>query len=692
MANRLQHALSPYLQQHRDNPVDWWEWGDDAFADAARRDVPVLLSVGYAACHWCHVMAHESFEDATTAREMNEGFVCVKVDREERPDVDAVYMDATQALTGQGGWPMTVFLTPDGRPFYAGTYFPPQPLHGRPSFRQVLAAVGEAWRDRRDEAVRAAGSIAEALAGRNLPQGSPPPDRDDLSRAVRALAAQEDREHGGFGGAPKFPPSAALGWLLRHGATDAETASQATGLAARTLEAMARSGTYDQLAGGFARYAVDAGWVVPHFEKMLYDNAQLARVYLHWWRLTGSATGRRIALETCDWMVAGLGTPEGGFASALDADTEGVEGSTYVWTPEQLVEVLGEDDGRWAADLLGVVPGGTFEHGTSTLRLLRDPWSDGEADGDGDRWEALRARLLAARAGRPAARSRRQGGAGLERAGGGRTGRDRCAARPSRPGRGGAALRRPAGRGAPRRPRSLAPGLPRRHLRLRRCGARGPRRPRGRALRPGRRHGRDLLGHGRSRRPRPGARRVRRRRGPPPRHLAGRGRSPARPGRTSGRPDRQRLPERDVRSRRCARDGSGAHGRDPLARSGRAGRGRRRCRREGGAALRWLGTRGGRGAARRPARGGRRGGAGRPRGRRAARGGARLPVTGTRGRAGRAGADDGLPLLEHRPLVDGVAAAYVCRGFVCERPTTDAAELARSLGATQPSATEVPEE
>ena len=180
MANRLQHALSPYLQQHRDNPVDWWEWGDDAFADAARRDVPVLLSVGYAACHWCHVMAHESFEDAVTAREMNEGFVCVKVDREERPDVDAVYMDATTALTGQGGWPMTVFLTPDGRPFYAGTYFPPQPLHGRPSFRQVLAAVGEAWRERRDEAVRAAGSIADALAGRTLPQGSPPPDRDDL--------------------------------------------------------------------------------------------------------------------------------------------------------------------------------------------------------------------------------------------------------------------------------------------------------------------------------------------------------------------------------------------------------------------------------------------------------------------------------------------------------------------------------
>ena len=397
MANRLQHALSPYLQQHRDNPVDWWEWGDDAFADAARRDVPVLLSVGYAACHWCHVMAHESFEDATTAREMNEGYVCVKVDREERPDVDAVYMDATTALTGQGGWPMTVFLTPDGRPFYAGTYFPPQPLHGRPSFRQVLAAVGEAWRDRRDEAVRAAGSIAEALAGRTLPQGSAPPDRDDLSRAVRALAAQEDREHGGFGGAPKFPPSAALAWLLRHGATDAETASQATGLASRTLEAMARSGTYDQLAGGFARYAVDAGWVVPHFEKMLYDNAQLARVYLHWWRLTGSATGRRIALETCDWMLAGLGTPQGGLASALDADTEGVEGSTYVWTPAQLAEVLGEDDGRWAADLLGVVPGGTFEHGTSTLRLLRDPWSAG----DGERWEGLRARLLEARATRP---------------------------------------------------------------------------------------------------------------------------------------------------------------------------------------------------------------------------------------------------------------------------------------------------
>jgi uncharacterized protein YyaL (SSP411 family) len=397
MANRLAGALSPYLRQHADNPVDWWEWGDEAFDAARERDVPVLLSVGYAACHWCHVMAHESFEDETTAAEMNAGFVNVKVDREERPDVDAVHMDAVQGLTGQGGWPMTVFLTPDGRPFYAGTYFPPQPLHGRPSFRQVLAAVGEAWTQRREEVIGAGERISQSLSTRTLPPGGDPPSADDLARAVRALAGQEDRAHGGFGGAPKFPPSPVLLWLLRHAATDGETAPVARGLAERTLAAMAASGTYDQLAGGFARYAVDAAWVVPHFEKMLYDNAQLARAYLHLWRLTGDATAARVALETCDWMLTDLLTPEGGLASALDADTDGVEGLTYVWTPEQLDDVLGQDQGRWAADLTGVTASGTFEHGTSTVRLLRDPWTAGE----GERWEAARAALLAARRARP---------------------------------------------------------------------------------------------------------------------------------------------------------------------------------------------------------------------------------------------------------------------------------------------------
>jgi uncharacterized protein YyaL (SSP411 family) len=406
MPNRLAGATSPYLLQHADNPVEWWPWDDEAFAEARRRDVPVLLSVGYAACHWCHVMAHESFEDDATAADMNAGFVNVKVDREERPDVDAVYMAATQSLTGHGGWPMTVFCTPDGRPFYAGTYFPPMSVQGMPAFRQVLAAVGEAWRDRRGEVDDAAAHIAEALGRRAVQASGPGPDADLLATAVRSLAAEEDRAHGGFGGAPKFPPSMVCEFLLRHAATDAPTAAEAGQLAARTLRAMAFSGMYDQVAGGFARYAVDAGWVVPHFEKMLYDNALLARVYLHWWRLTSEETGRRVAEETCDWMLGGLLTPHGGLASSLDADTpvpgphgvHGVEGATYVWTPAGLADVLGAEDGAWAADLLGVTSAGTFEHGTSTARLTRDVWADGD---ERRRWQAVRERLREARARRP---------------------------------------------------------------------------------------------------------------------------------------------------------------------------------------------------------------------------------------------------------------------------------------------------
>jgi uncharacterized protein len=418
MPNRLGAATSPYLLQHADNPVDWWEWGDEAFAEARGRDVPVLLSVGYAACHWCHVMAHESFEDAAVAAAMNGGFVNVKVDREERPDVDSVYMAATQALTGQGGWPMTVFLTPQGRPFYAGTYFPPAPRHGMPSFRQVLQAIGEAWRTQREEIEDAGGRISAALAGR-LVSASAAPDDPALTAAVQALAADEDAEHGGFGGAPKFPPSMNLEQLLRHaarrrleagddmGTFEDGSGAVALGVAGRTLHAMARGGMYDQLAGGFARYAVDAGWVVPHFEKMLYDNAQLARVYLHWWRLTGEPAGARIALETCDWMVAALRTPQGGFASSLDADTpvrdadgavHGVEGFTYVWTPAQLLDVLGAQDAAWAGALLKVTPQGTFEHGSSTLQLERDVWFDPQ---ERQRWEQVRAALLAARERRP---------------------------------------------------------------------------------------------------------------------------------------------------------------------------------------------------------------------------------------------------------------------------------------------------
>ena len=385
MPNRLADATSPYLQQHKDNPVEWWPWSPEPFEEARRRDVPVLLSIGYAACHWCHVMAHESFEDAETAAAMNSRFVCIKVDREERPDVDAIYMDATQALTGHGGWPMTCFLTPDGKPFYCGTYFPKQPAHGMPSFVQVLEAVSAAWEGRRDELTTSAGEIVRLLSERSaMPDERTPPDAELLEAAVASLRADFDAVHGGFGGAPKFPPSAVLEFLLRHGSLGALEMVQ------RTCEAMARGGIYDQLGGGFARYSVDNAWVVPHFEKMLYDNAQLARVYAHWWRASGVSLAKRVAIETLEFMLAELRTAEGGFASALDADAAGVEGSTYVWTPEQLHEVLGKADAEWAAELLNVTKQGTFEHGASVLQLPADP--DDEA-----RWGRVRAKLLDAR-------------------------------------------------------------------------------------------------------------------------------------------------------------------------------------------------------------------------------------------------------------------------------------------------------
>jgi uncharacterized protein YyaL (SSP411 family) len=384
--NRLKDATSPYLLQHAGNPVHWFPWGQEAFAEARRRDVPILLSVGYSACHWCHVMAHESFEDDETARMMNDLFVSVKVDREERPDVDAVYMEATQAMTGQGGWPMTVFMTPDGEPFYCGTYFP------RPHFRQLLQAISQTWQDRRDEVLAQGQKVVGALAGTALPGGDEAPAAEVLDAAVRTLAEGYDAVNAGFGAAPKFPPSMALEFLLRH-ATRAGRASDGLAMAEGTLVAMARGGMYDQLGGGFARYSVDAGWVVPHFEKMLYDNALLARVYAHWWRLGGSSLARRVALETCDWMLRDLRTPQGGFASALDADSETPggaheEGAYYVWTPEELIEVLGEEDGAYATGLFEVT--GTFEHGTSVLQLRRDPE-------DEERYSRVRAALLEAR-------------------------------------------------------------------------------------------------------------------------------------------------------------------------------------------------------------------------------------------------------------------------------------------------------
>ncbi|RLV55731.1 thioredoxin domain-containing protein [Aeromicrobium phragmitis] len=387
MTNRLAQAQSPYLRQHADNPVDWWEWGPEAMEEARRTDRPILLSVGYAACHWCHVMAHESFEDPATAAFMNEHFVNIKVDREERPDVDAIYMQATQAMTGQGGWPMTCVLTPEGEPFFGGTYFPPEPAGQHPAFTQVLQALAEAWQDRREEIVQVGAQVRAFLAERGAGGGgalSP----DHLAGAVEALVGEFDSDAGGFGSAPKFPPSMVLEFLLRHQARTGDEASLS--MVDRTCEAMARGGMYDQLGGGFARYSVDRSWRVPHFEKMLYDNALLLRVYLHWWRQTGSPLGERIARETAWFLLRELRTAEGGFASALDADSDGHEGTFYVWNPNQLMRALGADDGAWAASLLGVTAAGTFERGLSTLQLLEEP-------DDPERWERVRAALLDAR-------------------------------------------------------------------------------------------------------------------------------------------------------------------------------------------------------------------------------------------------------------------------------------------------------
>jgi uncharacterized protein YyaL (SSP411 family) len=390
MTNRLAASTSPYLQQHRDNPVDWWEWSPEAFAEAVRRDVPVLLSIGYAACHWCHVMAHESFEDDATAAYLNEHFVNIKVDREERPDVDAVYMEAVQAMTGHGGWPMTSFLTPKGEPFFCGTYWPNVPKHGMPSFREVLESVARTWAERRAEVLDAGADVVRRLSESAPPGASLAVTPELLDKAAASLRSSYDEVAAGFGAAPKFPPSMALEFLLRHHARTGDGLD----LVAGTCEAMARGGMYDQLAGGFARYSVDRHWVVPHFEKMLYDNALLLRVYLHWWRATGSDFARRVAVETGEFLLRDLRTPEGGFASALDADTNGVEGLTYVWTSEQLVDVLGDDDGAWAAKQLDVTPGGTFEHGTSVAQRLQEP-------DDVERYERVRKALLAARSQRP---------------------------------------------------------------------------------------------------------------------------------------------------------------------------------------------------------------------------------------------------------------------------------------------------
>ncbi|TDC82778.1 thioredoxin domain-containing protein [Micromonospora sp. KC606] len=409
--NRLADATSPYLLQHADNPVDWWPWCPEAFAEAKRRDVPVLISVGYAACHWCHVMAHESFENEQVGALVNDDFVAIKVDREERPDVDAVYMTATQAMTGQGGWPMTVFATPDGTPFFCGTYFP------RPNFVRLLQSVAAAWRDQREAVLRQGAAVVEAIGGAQAVGGPTAPlTAELLDAAADQLAREYDETNGGFGDAPKFPPHMNLLFLLRH--HQRTGSARSLEIARHTAEAMARGGIHDQLAGGFARYSVDGHWTVPHFEKMLYDNALLLRFYTQLWRLTGDRLARRVARDTARFLADELHKPGEGFASALDADTEGVEGLTYAWTPAQLVEVLGEEDGRWAADLFEVTESGTFashsasapqdgtpdgrrgvEHGASVLRLARDV-----DDADPQiraRWRDVVGRLLAARDARP---------------------------------------------------------------------------------------------------------------------------------------------------------------------------------------------------------------------------------------------------------------------------------------------------
>ncbi|HEU0250583.1 MAG TPA: thioredoxin domain-containing protein [Solirubrobacteraceae bacterium] len=387
MANALADETSPYLRQHAENPVDWLPWGAVALARAKQRGVPVLLSIGYSACHWCHVMEHESFEDDEIARQMNEGFVCVKVDREERPDIDALYMEAVQGMTGHGGWPLTVFLTPEGVPFYGGTYFPPQPRPGMPSFSQVLLAVGEAWSERGEEIAAGGENMRERLiGGAALRPSGEGFDERALDTAVKGLREAFDTVHGGFGGAPKFPQTSVIEFLLCRGeptaiaATGSPTPGQAgdrdgaAAMALYTLRSMAGGGIHDQLGGGFHRYAVDATWTVPHFEKMLYDNALLARAYLHGARLADDAELLDVAVRTLDWMLDEMRGPENGFYSALDADSEGVEGRFYVWTLSDLRGALGEDTDaaiRW----LGASEQGNFvdpHHPQPGLNVLED--------------------------------------------------------------------------------------------------------------------------------------------------------------------------------------------------------------------------------------------------------------------------------------------------------------------------------
>ncbi|MBM3942676.1 MAG: thioredoxin domain-containing protein [SAR202 cluster bacterium] len=360
MPNRLIHETSPYLLQHAHNPVDWHPWGEEALARAKAEDKPILLSIGYSACHWCHVMERESFEDPATAALMNEFFVSIKVDREERPDLDAVYMEAVQMLTGGGGWPMTVFLTPEGKPFYGGTYFPPVDHPNMPSFARVLMAMSQAYQNNRGQVIQATQQLAGNLGRTSqLPKGSSPLTADVLHRAYAALATNFDYQNGGFGAAPKFPQPMTLEFLLRYHHNG--YSPRALEMVEMTLEKMAYGGMYDQAGGGFHRYSTDAFWLVPHFEKMLYDNALLARLYLHAFQVTGRSLYRRIVEEILDYVLREMTGPEGGFYSAQDADSEGEEGKFFLWTPQEIRDVLGEQEGDLVAGFFGVTEAGNFE-------------------------------------------------------------------------------------------------------------------------------------------------------------------------------------------------------------------------------------------------------------------------------------------------------------------------------------------
>jgi uncharacterized protein YyaL (SSP411 family) len=395
--NRLANETSAYLRQHMHNPVDWHPWGDAALALARAEQKPLLVSIGYSACHWCHVMERESFEDAETAALMNRLFVCIKVDREERPDVDQIYMDTVTGLTGHGGWPLTVFCTPDGSPFYAGTYYPPEPRQGMPSFRQILLGVEQAWRERRDEVVRSAAQIVDALSRRPAAGAAPPSGVESVARSATRMLQRADAENGGFGGAPKFPtPTTLDGLLAAADALPERKAREAVEHVVLTCKRMARGGLYDQLGGGFHRYSVDPIWRVPHFEKMLYDQGQLLRTYAEAWRRTGASDDDLAwpVRETVAYLLREMRAPDGGFYASQDADSEGEEGIYYVWTPEQLRKRLGDERAARVAAAYGVTERGSFEHGTSVLH----------AQDGGPRAELAeeRAQLLAARAERVA--------------------------------------------------------------------------------------------------------------------------------------------------------------------------------------------------------------------------------------------------------------------------------------------------